>query len=380
MDTVFYIKSIDNVPARRKLAGFLEAANKANWNVHVVSPNVESLGEILEFWKPIGCVVNSASGWNNFDGSMFGDIPVVFIDRPPKKLRATDSYIYHDSASTVQIAMRELLSLSPQTCAYARWPVKLEWDDERLAEFKRLAKMNECPYEVFSSDLPVSDEKRLPEALAKWLLTLPRPVAVLAAADPMGAHVIHACGIAGLRVPKDVSVCGIDDDLDICEVSSPTMTSATPDHRLAGYRAGEMLLELLRSKRHKPMHETYSNARLQRRTSTSRFLTLDKKCADACDLIRRSACEGISAAEVAKAFGCSRRNAEYRFRAGTGKSILQAILETRLERAKSLLLADSGTLDEVAASCGYKSAAVFSQFFKHETGLSPREWRSTNSK
>ena len=374
MDTVFYFKNIDNQPARRKLSGFLEFARQARWNIQTISPDTEKIGELLDFWKPIGCVVNSASGWNNFDGSAFGKIPVVFIDRPPMKLRKADSYIYHDSAATVQIAMRELLAAKPKSCAYVRWPVRHEWDDERLAEFTRIAKLNGCPDAVFSTRRPVTDDRHIPAELAEWLKSLPHPTAVLASADPMGAHVINACRIAGLNVPDDVAVCGIDDDADICETTSPTMTSAAPDHRLAGYRAGEMLQELLKSPQ--SLRCTYSDAMLQRRGSTSRLLCADKGCASACDLIRREACNGISASEIAKTFGCSRRNAEYRFRAATGKSILQAIRDVRLEKAKALLSSSHMRLDAVAYACGYKSTAVFSTFFKSETGRSPRAWKT----
>ena len=375
MDTVFYFKNIDNLPARRKLSGFLEFAQKMNWNVQTISPNTQSIDELLDFWKPVGCVVNSASGWNNFDGSAFGSVPVVFIDRPPRKLRAADSYVYHDSASTVQAAMRELLSLAPRTCAYVRWPVKLDWDEERLAEFKRIAKLNGCPFDVFSTTLPVTDDRHLPDELSTWLLSLPRPVAVLAAADPMGAHVIHACRIVELHIPDEVTVCGIDDDADVCETTTPTMTSASPDHKYAGYHAGEMLQVLLQSKNARPLRETYSNVRLQRRGSTIRLLRADQKSAAACELIRRKACEGLTAERVASTFGCSRRNAEYRFRAATGKSILEAIRETRLERAMSLIKDGTLGLEAIANACGYKSGVVFSHAFKSETGLSPRAWR-----
>ena len=87
MDTVFYFKNKDNQPARRKLEGVLEFARKADWNIQIIQPNAQNINELLDFWKPIGCIVNSASGWNNFDGSTFGKIPVVFIDRPPGKLQ-----------------------------------------------------------------------------------------------------------------------------------------------------------------------------------------------------------------------------------------------------------------------------------------------------
>lgn len=376
MDTVFYFKNIDNQPARRKLNGFLEFARKARWNMQTISPDTEKIDDLLDFWKPIGCVVNSASGWNNFKGSDFGKIPVVFIDRPPKELGKSDSYIYHDSTATVQIAMRELLAGSPKICAYIRWPTRLEWDAERLAEFTRIAKLNGCPSAIFSTKHPVTDDRHIPDELVAWLLTLPRPMAILVSADPMGAHVINACRIAGLSVPEDVAVCGIDDDDDICEATSPTMTSAAPDHRLAGYRAGEMLQTLLKSQLSNPLRFTYSNSKLHRRGSTSRLLRSDRDCAAACDLIRRKACNGISASEVAKTFDCSRRNAEYRFRAATGKSILQAIRDVRLEKAMTLLSTSRMRIDSVANACGYKSTAVFSAFFKSETGLPPRTWRT----
>ena len=375
MDTVFYFKNIDNQPARRKLNGVLDFARKSNWNIQIVSPGTRNIAELLEFWKPIGCIVNSASGWNNFNGSKFPKTPVVFIDRPPKRLNVSDSFIYHDSAATVQTAMRELLAPKPRTCAFVRWPTALEWDRERLEEFERIAKMNGCPYAVFSTAHPVTDDRRLPDELATWLMSLQRPIAVLASADPMGAHVINACRIAGLRIPEDVAVCGIDGDADICEATTPTMTSGAPDHTYAGYHAGELLLELLCSKGAKPLRSTYSNSKLQRRGSTSRFFRSDQKCAAAMDLIRREANNGISAEEVAKTFGCSRRNAEYRFRAATGKSILQTIHEVRLEKAKTMLRDGETRLDVIAGACGCKSPAVFSQFFKNATSLSPRAWR-----
>ena len=276
--------------------------------------------------------------------------------------------------------MRELLSLAPRTCAYVRWPVKMDWDEERLAEFKRIARLNRCSFDVFSTALPVTDDRRLPDELSAWLLSLPRPVAILAAADPMGAHVIHACRIAELTIPDEVTVCGIDDDADICETTTPTMTSAAPDHRYAGYHAGEMLQVLLQSKSARPLRETYSNAHLRRRGSTMRLLRTDQKCAVACEMIRRKACEGLSAESVVRAFGCSRRNAEYRFRAATGKSIHEAILETRLEKAKHLVAEGKMDLAAIANACGYKSATVFSGFFKTETGLSPRTWRKEHCK
>ena len=43
MDTVFYFKNIDNQPARRKLIGFFEFAQKMNWSVQTISPNTQNI-------------------------------------------------------------------------------------------------------------------------------------------------------------------------------------------------------------------------------------------------------------------------------------------------------------------------------------------------
>ena len=66
-------------------------------------------------------------------------------------------------------------------------------------------------------------------------------------------------------------------------------------------------------------------------------MRVDKTVREAMERIRLKACEGLMAQDVVKLFDCSRRMAEIRFRNGTGMSIVEAIRETRLEKAKELL-------------------------------------------
>ena len=46
--------------------------------------------------------------------------------------------------------------------------------------------------------------------IANWLRTLPRPVGVMTCDDDRGQQVVDACLRAGLRVPDDVAVIGVD--------------------------------------------------------------------------------------------------------------------------------------------------------------------------
>jgi DNA-binding LacI/PurR family transcriptional regulator len=70
----------------------------------------------------------------------------------------------------------------------------------------------------------------------------PRPTAVFAASDEMAVGAVHAVREAGLRVPEDISVIGIDDH-EMSEFFGLS-TVAQPVHE-QGQLAANLLLEAL---------------------------------------------------------------------------------------------------------------------------------------
>lgn len=377
--TIVYFKTIENAPARRKLAGFLEYARMREWNVQTVPANIGDVRPAIDFWKPDGCVVNSASGNNNFNGGALGGVPSVFIDRPIASLLKSDSCIYHDSPSSVRLAMRHLLRRTPASCAYVSWPVRHAWEDERRAAYEAVMETAGLPVHIHRTQCGVSDAIGLQREFAGFIATLPKPAAVLAAADPLGVHVIAACHLAGCSVPDDVSVVGIDNDLELCESSIPALSSVAPDHFYAGRRAAEVLDDLIHGGRRKAVVETYANPAFASRGSSLVLRRSDHIAVAAMENIRLNACSGISAKYVLSEFGCSRRNAEYRFRAATGLSPAEAIRKVRYARALELLRTGANiTVSEAASLCGYSSIAAFSRFFKSMSGKSPTKARNAN--
>ncbi len=350
-------------------------AKRKEWYTQIIPANPTAIPTLLDFWKPDGIVVNSASGNNNFNGSVFGKIPSVFIDRPYVSLRPCDSCIYHDSVATVRLAMRELLKLSPAACVYVSWPVPHPWNDERRRTYESILRLNGLERHVFSTKRSIDDIVEIQTELADFLATLPKPIAVLAAADQLGIHVIGACRLAGFSVPEDVAVIGIDNEEAVCETSNPSLSSVSPDHFSAGYRAAEILDGLMAGGETSPTRETYGSPTFTRRGSSLRLKRQDHDVMAAMENIRRDACNDLNAKTVLARFGCARRNAEYRFRASTGMSVAEVIRKTRYEKALSLL--DSGDLpiSAVADFCGYGSIAAFSRFFKSMCGISPRKYR-----
>jgi len=180
-----------------------------------------------------------------------------------------------------------------------------------------------------------------------------------------------------IDVPHELAVLGVDNALEICEHTTPTLTSILLDHERAGYLAGQLLSDKMSHPRRKVAGGVFGPVCIYHRQSTFVYSRNDDRVTVALKLIRRNACDGLSAKAVIAEMGCSRRLAELRFREVTGRSILEEILSVRIERAKYLLVHSSKSVAEVAFACGYGSANALRKIFESSTGLTPKAWRTS---
>ncbi|MEO5961371.1 MAG: XylR family transcriptional regulator, partial [Opitutaceae bacterium] len=61
--------------------------------------------------------------------------------------------------------------------------------------------------------------------LRRWLRELPKPIGIMASYDIRGQQVLDACRSAGLAVPAEVAVIGVDNDELLCDLASPPLSS-----------------------------------------------------------------------------------------------------------------------------------------------------------
>ena len=59
-------------------------------------------------------------------------------------------------------------------------------------------------------------------------------------------------------------------------------------------------------------------------------------------------------------------------------SPMEYVMKVRLHRAVELLKDDSVSVQEVAQSVGFNTHSFFSECFKREFGMTPRQWRTRN--
>ena len=75
------------------------------------------------------------------------------------------------------------------------------------------------------------------------------------------------------------------------------------------------------------------------------------------------------------AVGISRSNLEKRFKEEVGETIHAVIHAEKLEKARSLLVSTSLSINEISQMCGYPSLQYFYSVFRKEYDSTPKDYR-----
>ena len=85
--------------------------------------------------------------------------------------------------------------------------------------------------------------------------------------------------------------------------------------------------------------------------------------------------EQITLEEIAKHVGLNETYLSSIFKKQVGKSLIDFLTYTRIQRAKELLLNREKSINEIAEEVGFNDAKYFTKRFKKFTGVSPNEYR-----
>ncbi len=211
--------------------------------------------------------------------------------------------------------------------------------------------------------------------LARWVEGLASPVGALCAHDGLGVELLEACGRAGVRVPEDVAVVGVDNDAVLCEVAEPPLSSIDANTVRRGYEAAALLDRLMAGEAPPEGPTRIEPIGVVARRSSDTLAVDDENVRAAMRFIYEHADTDISVADAAAVTYVSRRTLEYRFRKLMGHTLGEAVRRAHVERARGLLLTSDLTLHDVARASGFKNDVALSHVFKRETGLSPGQYR-----
>jgi LacI family transcriptional regulator, galactose operon repressor len=257
-------------------------------------------------------------------------------------------------------------------------PGRYSWMDERRESFEKAVRDSgrECHTFVRAErrKQPLGWEEEQNQ-IADWIRTLPKPVGMMAGNDDRGREVLEACRRAGVVVPDELAVIGVDDDEFLCNLSNPPMSSISPNAQRIGYEAAALLDRLMAGAR-PPRHPILlPPGHAVVRESTDVLATDDRELAAAVRYLREHACEGLRLKDFFKTCPLSRRELERRMRKLLGRSPKEEITRVKLERAKQLLTETKLSAAAVADRCGFRQAKYFSQVFHAHVGLPPGAYR-----
>ena len=211
--------------------------------------------------------------------------------------------------------------------------------------------------------------------LVRWVRSLPRPAGVMACTDQLGFWLLDACVRAGIRVPEEVAVVGVENDEALCAMSRPPLSSvALPTERI-GYEAARMLDRLMRGRSVPRTRIAIEPLGVVARQSSDVVAIDDPRLAAALRHIREQACAGIGVEDVLRAAPMSRSTLERGFRKVLGRSPHDELLRVRLEGARRLLSETDLKLSAVAHRSGFRHVQRLCEQFRAAFGETAGRFR-----
>lgn len=212
------------------------------------------------------------------------------------------------------------------------------------------------------------------------LLRLPRPVAAAAVDDPTAVEFMRLCAEAGLRVPDDIAVLGLDNDDLQCEIASPTLSSLAVPYREVGHKAAALLDRLLDGEPVPDAALLVAPSHVVIRQSTDVAVVQDAAVERSLRLIREFPGQALRLGDLADEAGVSARALTRRFQRATGRSPVHELRRLRLGQAMRLLDSTELPVKEVANRTGWPNARSLGRALRLATGMTPlafRHWSRT---
>jgi len=337
--------------------------------------NLERAIARLKNWGADGIIMRNPKRSNELIAMGLPTILVIHRrEQPPGFPR-----IITDSPAIAHMAAEHLLDRGFRRFAYCGFD-DMVWSQQRKHAFGRF--ITNAGYPVWAYEQPASARKRIWEReqpiLAAWLAELPKPVGLFACNDDRAQHVTEACKTAGLNVPEDVAIIGVDNDELVCDLADPPISSVALDTEMAGYKAAELLDRMMHGQAAEThdivVHPTY----VVTRQSTDILAIDDPDVARAIRFIRHNARRGIRVDDVAEAAALSRRVLEKRFRNLLNRSVHEEIRRVRVDQIATMLVETDLSIAEIAYRLGFPGVEHIARYFRKERHISPQAYRKAH--
>lgn len=278
-----------------------------------------------------------------------------------------------------QLAFEHLIDRGYRSFAYCG-NRQFYWSRHRMHHFCAHARQSGHEVTTFNSSAiaakEISEEQN---DMIEWLLRLDKPCGVMACYDIQGQRLLEACTLAGMKVPEEVGVIGVDNDPLLCDLTSPSLSSVRPNPEKTGFEASALLDKIICGDDVPSQLCLINPVGVVPRQSTDVLYMDDELLSSAVRFIRSNAHLNINVKDVLDVVPMSRAVLEGLFRKKLGRTPHQEIMRSKLVRAKTLLIETDLPVAIVCERSGFSNPDYFSVVFKKHLGQSPTAFREQSS-
>ncbi|MFG0247409.1 MAG: substrate-binding domain-containing protein [Phycisphaeraceae bacterium JB051] len=334
----------------------------------------------LRRWEPTGIIAHMGSEQVVSDFKQWG-VPLVNVSNA---VRGNDPpHVGEDDHAVGVMAAEHLLEKGLEHFAFCgdlsrgyacdrrdgfrQTVTALGFDCDEFALLPNAAQMA-----YLSGNYLSSDSER---ALLDWLAQLPKPTGILVYQDYMGFILCELCRQAGIRIPEELAIIGVDDDETACDFAYPPISSVRSPLEMVGYEAARVLDQLMRGTSAPEHPILLQPSAVTVRQSTDITVCADPDLALALRYIRSHADQPIQVDDLLNEVLISRRSLESKFKQHLNRTPLSEIHRVHVEQAKRLLTETQLPIPRVAESSGFTNAAQMNTVFRKYVGTTPSDYR-----
>ena len=345
---------------------------KGPWVFYQVAGGREKGLPSLVDWGADGAIVRESG---HIENVLSFNIPtVVSVDQSRKV--AADIILSTDQADIARLAAEHFLERNYENFAFSGHR-RLWWAQERADQFRKAVAVAGFKTDIFVHSEPAGKLTwgKAQTRMIEWLKSLPKPVALMAANDYHCQYIIESCKIAELNIPGDVALLGVDNDTMICEFTLPSFSSINLDTKCAGYKAAELLDQLMQGEKCHEREILVKATHVVTRASTDMMAIEDQLVVRALGYMQRNYRELIQVSDVADAVAISRSALDRRFHKALGSSVQKEMRRIRVVQVAKMLIETDLTITQIALAMNFTGIEHLGRYFKREKGLSPLEYR-----
>ncbi len=314
--------------------------------------------------------------FSDIDLSVLNQLNIPIIVQNYKERSSGISNLTGDYFGTGVIAANFFLHKGYKSFAYYGLTDTV-WGRERGEGFKKI--VSNKGYEVYE----FNNRKRVPsekwsfdvEQVSRWLLSLPKPIALFACDDYYALQITEVCKMYDISIPEEIAVLGVDNDKLLCNISDPQLSSIELDIENGGYETGKLLHQFIEKKIIAPVDIIIKPVRIVPRASTERFAVSDRHIEQLLQYIDNNYQNPLSVDELTQIIPFSRRVLEKKFKRETGTSVYQYLLDLRIEKFADLLITTDLPLIEAATRSGFTDYKNISRIFTKAKEMTPLQYR-----